>query len=132
MGGQGDILAGTIATFLGWGHARFKKEMQQQQQQQQLQQQQGWVVAAAAAACHVLRSAACMATASSESPRHVSHHAAAQNVLHYYWNYRCCFDTVQYVEILYVEILSNACIYVTIADIMKYLPRAVDEAAGGR
>ncbi len=69
MGGQGDVLAGTIATFLGWGHARFKREMQQQQQYKV----QEWVVAAAAAACHVLRSAAWMATASAESPRHVSH-----------------------------------------------------------
>ena len=66
---QGDVLAGALAAFLGWGNARFKREQQQQQQQQQ---QQEWVVAAAAAACHVVRSAACMASASVPSPRHVS------------------------------------------------------------
>ena len=64
MGGQGDALAGTLAAFLGWGHARVRREQQQQQHQD-------WVVGAAAAACHVVRSAACMATASVPSPRHV-------------------------------------------------------------
>ncbi len=74
MGGQGDVLAGTLAAFLGWGHARVKREQMEQQQQQQhghQQQHQDWIVAAAAAACHVVRSAACMATASVPSPRHV-------------------------------------------------------------